>query len=147
MHTAGLLICKWQTKGDNGLTSLGYRKKYLTNSLLSLLKNSYAFKWVITERLFIVLSFQLLTTFSHPCVYTRQKNTCLYICMQTNRHHVTKWRGTASEIQDFATNSRVFSISTYPDWDGFGGLVVWVLASGSRVRGFEPGRSRWIFSV
>jgi hypothetical protein len=31
--------------------------------------------------------------------------------------------------------------------DGFGGLVVCVLASGSRVRGFEPGRSRWIFSV
>jgi hypothetical protein len=28
--------------------------------------------------------------------------------------------------------------------DGFGGLVVCVLASGSRVRGFEPGRSRWI---
>jgi hypothetical protein len=31
--------------------------------------------------------------------------------------------------------------------DGFGGLVVRVLASGSRVRGFKPGRSRWIFSV
>jgi hypothetical protein len=29
--------------------------------------------------------------------------------------------------------------------DGFGGLVVCVLASSSRVRGFEPGRSRWIF--
>jgi hypothetical protein len=27
--------------------------------------------------------------------------------------------------------------------DGFGGLVV---ASGSRVRGFKPGRSRWIFN-
>jgi hypothetical protein len=31
--------------------------------------------------------------------------------------------------------------------DSFGGLVVCVLASGSRVRGFEPGRSCWIFSV
>jgi hypothetical protein len=31
--------------------------------------------------------------------------------------------------------------------DGFGGLMFCVLASGSRVRGFEPGRSRWIFSV
>jgi hypothetical protein len=30
--------------------------------------------------------------------------------------------------------------------DGFGGLVVSMLASGSRVRGFEPDRSRWIFS-
>jgi hypothetical protein len=29
--------------------------------------------------------------------------------------------------------------------DGFGGLVVRMLASGSRVRGFKPGRSRWIF--
>jgi hypothetical protein len=29
--------------------------------------------------------------------------------------------------------------------DGFGGLVVSMLASGSRVRGFKPGRSRWIF--
>jgi hypothetical protein len=30
--------------------------------------------------------------------------------------------------------------------DGFGGLVVSMLASGSRVRGFTPGRSRWIFT-
>jgi hypothetical protein len=29
--------------------------------------------------------------------------------------------------------------------DGFGGLVVRMLASGSRVRGFKPGRNRWIF--
>jgi hypothetical protein len=29
--------------------------------------------------------------------------------------------------------------------DGFGGLVVSMLASGSRVRGLKPGRSRWIF--
>jgi hypothetical protein len=31
--------------------------------------------------------------------------------------------------------------------DGFGGLVVSMLASGSRVRGFEPGQSRWIFQM
>ena len=30
---------------------------------------------------------------------------------------------------------------------GFGGLVASMLASGTRVRGFEPGRSRWIFRV
>jgi hypothetical protein len=30
---------------------------------------------------------------------------------------------------------------------GFGGLVVSMLASGTRVRWFKPGRSRWIFSV
>ena len=29
--------------------------------------------------------------------------------------------------------------------DGFGGLVVSILASGTRVRGFKHGRSRWIF--
>jgi hypothetical protein len=29
--------------------------------------------------------------------------------------------------------------------DGFGGLVVRMLASGSQVSGFKPGRSRWIF--
>jgi hypothetical protein len=29
---------------------------------------------------------------------------------------------------------------------GFGGLVVSMLASCSRVRGFKPGRSRWIFT-
>jgi hypothetical protein len=37
-------------------------------------------------------------------------------------------------------------VSVYPPCvDGFGGLVVCVLASVSRVRGFESGRSRWIF--
>ena len=29
--------------------------------------------------------------------------------------------------------------------DGCGGLVVSILATGTRVRGFKPGRSRWIF--
>ena len=29
--------------------------------------------------------------------------------------------------------------------DGFGGLVVSMLASGTQVCGFKPGRSRWIF--
>jgi hypothetical protein len=29
--------------------------------------------------------------------------------------------------------------------DGFGGLVVSMLASGTQDRGFEPGRNRWIF--
>ena len=30
--------------------------------------------------------------------------------------------------------------------DGFGGLVVTTLASGTQVCGFKPGRSRWIFT-
>ena len=32
-----------------------------------------------------------------------------------------------------------------PCLDGFGGLVVSILATGTRVRGLKPGRSRWIF--
>jgi hypothetical protein len=30
--------------------------------------------------------------------------------------------------------------------DGFGGLVVSMLASGTQCRGFKPGPSRWIFT-
>ena len=30
--------------------------------------------------------------------------------------------------------------------DGFGGLVVSMLASGTQVCGFKPGQSRWIFT-
>jgi hypothetical protein len=33
----------------------------------------------------------------------------------------------------------------YTSCDGFSGLVVRMLASGSQVRGFKLGRSRWIF--
>ena len=36
---------------------------------------------------------------------------------------------------------------SYCEQSGFGGLVVSMLASGTRVRCFEPGRSRWIFRV
>ena len=35
----------------------------------------------------------------------------------------------------------------YPLFCGFGGLAVSLLASGTRVRGFEPGRSLWILRV
>jgi hypothetical protein len=34
---------------------------------------------------------------------------------------------------------------SYGQEDGFGGLVVSILATGTRVRGYKPGRSRWIF--
>jgi hypothetical protein len=37
-----------------------------------------------------------------------------------------------------------FIVCTHPS--GFGGLVVSMLASGTRVRGLKPGRSRRIFS-
>jgi hypothetical protein len=47
-------------------------------------------------------------------------------------------RSTASE------NEPYYSAVTSAN-DSFGGLVVSMLAAGSRVRGFEPDRSRWIF--
>jgi hypothetical protein len=39
-----------------------------------------------------------------------------------------------------------FRTTICPDRSGFGGLVVSMLASGTRVRGFKPGRSRRSFS-
>ena len=33
------------------------------------------------------------------------------------------------------------------DKDGFGGLVVSMLASGTRLCGFKPGHSRWISGI
>jgi hypothetical protein len=41
-------------------------------------------------------------------------------------------------------NEEQFHSKVRPDVDGFGGLVVSMLAFGSRVRGFKPGRSPWI---
>jgi hypothetical protein len=40
---------------------------------------------------------------------------------------------------------KIFRRKLCPSVDGFGGLVVLMLASGPRVRGFKPSRSRWIF--
>ena len=34
----------------------------------------------------------------------------------------------------------------YLCYDGFGGLVVSMLTSGTQVHAFKPGRSRWIFT-
>jgi hypothetical protein len=39
----------------------------------------------------------------------------------------------------------LITLGRTPLYDGFGGLVVSMLASGSRVRGFDPDRSRRIF--
>jgi hypothetical protein len=48
-------------------------------------------------------------------------------------------------LQSFEPGSAGINVSN-TNADGFGGLVVSMLASGSRVRGFDPERSRWIFS-
>ena len=39
-----------------------------------------------------------------------------------------------------------YSLQLYTLHDGFGGLVVSMLASGTQVCGFKPGRRRWIFT-
>jgi hypothetical protein len=44
-------------------------------------------------------------------------------------------------------SDQIHALANLPSgYDGFGGLVVSMLASGSRVRGLKPGRSRWIFT-
>ena len=47
----------------------------------------------------------------------------------------------------FLTGPVCFLRKVSPQIDGFGGLVVSILATGTQVRGFKPGRSRWIFLV
>ena len=49
----------------------------------------------------------------------------------------------------FASNTTKFysSMTTYVLTYGFGGLVVSMLASGTRVHGFKPDRSHWIFQA
>jgi hypothetical protein len=39
-----------------------------------------------------------------------------------------------------------YRMSVLREKDGFGGLVVSMLASGTQVRGFKPGRRCWIFT-
>jgi hypothetical protein len=53
-------------------------------------------------------------------------------------------KGTIFGGKKFTQNVFRFSQQLLSE-DGFGGPVVRMLASGSRVRGFKPGRSRWIF--
>jgi hypothetical protein len=54
-------------------------------------------------------------------------------------------RVTILGLNEFENGIEIFrSIKQF--LNGFGGLVVSMLASGSRVRGIEPDRSRWIFS-
>jgi hypothetical protein len=49
-------------------------------------------------------------------------------------------------VQYFIPCKRLYMFRVkYSPITDFGGLVVRMLASGSRVRGFKPSRSRWIF--
>ena len=49
-------------------------------------------------------------------------------------------------LQRTKLSSAIGTVFNVPE-DGFGGLVVSILATGTRVRRFKPGRSRWIFGV
>jgi hypothetical protein len=50
------------------------------------------------------------------------------------------------ELMKIGVRKAILYIFLSPLRSGFGGLVVSMLASGTRVRGFIPGRSCWIFS-
>jgi hypothetical protein len=58
------------------------------------------------------------------------------------------WGSHSSAAEDTTNLGNVFSIGEQlPTFlDGLCGLMVSMLASGSRVRGFDPDRSHWIFS-
>ena len=47
---------------------------------------------------------------------------------------------------EMSATSLPFSYVPRSKVEGFGGLVVSMLASGTQVCGFKPGRSRWIFT-
>ena len=64
----------------------------------------------------------------------------------THTHTHTHPAGIISIISAVSEQSEFWhSYTIYVTVDGFGGLVVSMLASGIRVRGFKPGRSHWIF--
>jgi hypothetical protein len=52
-----------------------------------------------------------------------------------------------NNMQIHAQNVKLKPPDVTVNSDGFGGLVVSMQASGTRVRGFKPGRSRWISSA
>jgi hypothetical protein len=62
-------------------------------------------------------------------------------CLSSLAHKKSSLKAFKDETRVKKTECR----KLHPRLDGFGGLVVRMLASGSPVRGFKPGRSRWIF--
>ena len=59
------------------------------------------------------------------------------------------WYGRVSLTEQSLPLLRIAKLNSFTNSNksGFGGLVVSMLASGTRVREFEPGRSRGIFRV
>jgi hypothetical protein len=52
---------------------------------------------------------------------------------------------TTLRIVNMVCVQQSYTQQIYIEKDGFGGLVVSTLATGTRVGGFKPGQSRWIF--
>ena len=72
-----------------------------------------------------------------PCIYFRNKTATLL------SKHGTFWKLTVSLVSMNQQYEQQWKKATL--LDGFGGLVVSILATGNRDRVFKPGRSRWIF--
>jgi hypothetical protein len=98
---------------------------------------------------FLICLFQSSTCFGQPRAHHQENHLYQYSVWYMSLY-VGDRLDAGRERNEFLSDLRTRQSPTQsdiPDADGFGGLVVCVLASGSRVRGFEPGRSRWIFSV
>ena len=64
--------------------------------------------------------------------------------IQINTQEGAEERNILSDVTNLRCNCRIRVIGT-SGTDVFDGLVVSMLASGTQVCGFKPGRSRWVF--
>jgi hypothetical protein len=72
--------------------------------------------------------------------------TCQNLASNRRIILLTPWHQIWPDIAGLSVVRSVSQTSEHkPCFDGFSGLVVSILATGTRVRGFKPGRSRWIF--
>ena len=83
-----------------------------------------------------------VTKFCQNCSTRREGKSKTY-SFQCNQHDLPGMRKQTANMEIIAQGY----LLTYLLQDGFGGLVVSMLASGTQVCGFKPGRSRWIFTV
>ena len=127
-------------------------------------------KWFKHQRIY---GWAVLFTWQRPRNFRRgyaTKNLCALLVGLTDLSHIVigKMRGESRDVNGDKIKWRTVvwpsvcaSVCRQPYFsahktgtlvrltshkDGFGGLVVSMLASGIRVRGFKPGRSRWDFS-
>jgi hypothetical protein len=70
--------------------------------------------------------------------------TVLFITVFTTVNHCTQSNESGHYLNHLLISSSITLLSNL-HLDDFGGLVASMLASGTQVCGFKPGRSRWIF--